>query len=64
MTIMTIKTKEQIADEILEAIMDNLNDRSGVGDELGLIDEDIYEEIKTELTGIIVKKINDWTATL
>jgi len=61
---MTIKTKEQIADEILEAIMDNLNDRAGIGDELGLIDEDIYEEMKTELTELIAKKINDWTATL
>jgi hypothetical protein len=58
---MTIKTKEQMADEIVEAIVDNLNDRRGVFED---IDSDIYEEIKLTLAKIIVKKINDWTATL
>lgn len=45
------------AEMIVDDILKNLRDRRGIGDELELIEPDIYDEMRWELTDIVQKHL-------
>jgi len=50
--------KERAAEQSVERIIDNLTGRSGLDHAWDDIDEDIQQEIKTTLVGIIVEELD------
>lgn len=44
-----------IAEKIVDAVLKDLHGRKGVGDELDMIDGDIYDEMKAELIQVVNK---------
>lgn len=44
-----------IAEKIVEAILENLHDRKGIGDELDMIEKDIYAAMKVSLVRVVNK---------
>lgn len=52
------KLKEhEMASRIVEAILDDLRDRKGVGDELAAIEDDIMDELESDLIEIVTKEL-------
>ena len=47
-----------VIEKIIQALIDDITDRSGLGDEWGELDDDIKEEIKQAWTTIIQKHID------
>lgn len=45
------------ANEIVESILNNLQDRRGIGGAFDMVDDDIMEEINSELTLIAEERI-------
>lgn len=50
---------DQRANDIVEAILEDLQDRSGIGNALDECDQDIKNEMETDLVSIVKKKLND-----
>lgn len=44
-----------IAEKIVEAVLTDLRDRKGIGDELDMIDEEIYDAMKVSLVRVVNK---------
>lgn len=48
---------EEKLNQIVDEIVDDISDRSGIGDEWGMIDNDIQDEIKETWKNIIRNKL-------
>ena len=47
----------ELAEDIVEAILVDLSGRSGVGNELEAVDNEVYDELEETLTQIVEKKL-------
>lgn len=56
---LTVLTVNSLATEIVEAILSDLNRRSGIGDALNDIDSKIYDELNQDLIKIVKKVLKD-----
>jgi len=51
---------DTIENKIVQAILENLADRNGVGNALDNIDEDIMEKLKQELRDIVSAELDNY----
>lgn len=51
--------RQKVAKQIVDAIVSDITDRSGLGNEFESIDDDVKDEIKAEWQAIIAKKLEN-----
>ena len=51
--------RQKVSKQIVDAIVSDITDRSGLGNEFESIDDDVKDEIKAEWQAIIAKKLEN-----